>query len=463
VSGFLITPFSAEAAGGEDEERFLALQACIEEAASLAEVELLKASDIFRSGVIVDQIRSAIEDAEVIVGVCTGRNANVFYELGLAEVLGHKPILIGATTADLPFDVAHWRCQMYATSEQGLDTFTERLRRAIEETMSARAADPSPSVAVATGLTAVSTANPEISAGGMPAFRPAVEIVRSGDFIGFSEQFKRLAQDVAERHESIATENSAVQPNVLTFDELRPTRYQGVQEMLEWIKPAIEYKSDWIVKVNDVVLPWFARSATGSSAGFKFWIDLHQSWVTLFIKSAIGYALDISAWESVDKLISNNSSAAPPGDPLVLSPNFVWAMGDSDVAFRDVLSFTSLDGHFEGTLENRTEKGTRVACGTDMALGLARCLYQERIGQGTEPLQTYAAFASYHCPNVRWLAQKFNRSNEAAHSIGATGADQLREVATRRWGDLIALHHPQRFQNTCATWESAVNSTDNMF
>lgn len=81
--------------------------------------------------------------------VCTGRNANVFYEPGLAEVLGHKPILIAAAGHDLPFDMAHWRCQMYAASGQEIGTLADRLRRAMEETVSARSGDPQPDVTAA--------------------------------------------------------------------------------------------------------------------------------------------------------------------------------------------------------------------------------------------------------------------------------------------------------------------------
>ena len=232
--------------------------------------------------------------------------------------------------------------------------------------------------------------------------------------------------------------------------------------MLNWVKPAIEYAPQWMHKVNDIVLPSFARSATGSSAGFTTWINLHRSWVGLFLKSAISYAFEMSAWDSAERLIGN-SQGAPPGEPLALSPDFTWAMGDSEVGFRDFLNFVSLDGNFEGSLEIRTETGTRMACGTDMALGLARCLYQERIGRGSDPLNAYAAFASHHCPNIRWLARAFDRSDSAARSIGATDVEQLRDVANRRWEDLVALHHPQSFQHTCSSWESAIDASDHLY
>ncbi len=50
--------------------------------------------------------------ADAVIAVCTVRNANVFYELGLADQI-HKPILVAAEAQDLPFDVTHFRAQLY--------------------------------------------------------------------------------------------------------------------------------------------------------------------------------------------------------------------------------------------------------------------------------------------------------------------------------------------------------------
>lgn len=80
-------------------------------------MKLRRADDIFAAGIIIDQIREAIEHADVVVAVCTGRNPNVFYELGLTHEKGHHPILIAASSADLPFDIAHRRAHLYAGSE----------------------------------------------------------------------------------------------------------------------------------------------------------------------------------------------------------------------------------------------------------------------------------------------------------------------------------------------------------
>jgi len=38
---------------------------------------------------------------------CTGRNPNVFYEIGIAHTLGRNVVMI--TEADVPFDLRHLR------------------------------------------------------------------------------------------------------------------------------------------------------------------------------------------------------------------------------------------------------------------------------------------------------------------------------------------------------------------
>jgi hypothetical protein len=135
---FLLTPFSAAAAGGEKPGTHRKVQAAVAEAALLAGVDLRRADSIFKGGVIIDQVREALAQADVVVAVCTGKNANVFYELGLAEAMGHVPILVAPNARHLPFDKAHCRCHMYGTKREPIETLSERLARAIRETIADR-------------------------------------------------------------------------------------------------------------------------------------------------------------------------------------------------------------------------------------------------------------------------------------------------------------------------------------
>jgi hypothetical protein len=69
--------------------------------------------DIFGTGKIMDQVWNGIHAAKVLVAELTGRNPNVFYELGLAHALNKPVVLVSASQADVPFDLHHIRVIYY--------------------------------------------------------------------------------------------------------------------------------------------------------------------------------------------------------------------------------------------------------------------------------------------------------------------------------------------------------------
>lgn len=69
--------------------------------------------EIFGSGKIMDQVWRGIRGAKILVAELTTRNANVYYELGLAHALGKPVVLVAADGEDVPFDVHHIRVIYY--------------------------------------------------------------------------------------------------------------------------------------------------------------------------------------------------------------------------------------------------------------------------------------------------------------------------------------------------------------
>jgi hypothetical protein len=62
---------------------------------------------------ILERIYGQIDKADVVVGEMTGRNPNVFYEIGYAHGL-HKPvILVTSNASDIPFDLMHYPHVVY--------------------------------------------------------------------------------------------------------------------------------------------------------------------------------------------------------------------------------------------------------------------------------------------------------------------------------------------------------------
>ncbi len=94
-----------------------------------------RGDDFFTKHSIVDDIWSAINAAKIIIAECTGRNANVFYELGISHALGKQTIMITQNSLDVPFDLQQWRYIKYVASSQGLKEFGRVLTEVIETTL----------------------------------------------------------------------------------------------------------------------------------------------------------------------------------------------------------------------------------------------------------------------------------------------------------------------------------------
>jgi hypothetical protein len=83
---------------------------------------------------ILDRIFNQINKADVIVADMTGRNANVFYEVGYAHALGKIVLLLTQNADDIPFDLKHRPHTVYAGKIQTLrEELSQKLFWAISE------------------------------------------------------------------------------------------------------------------------------------------------------------------------------------------------------------------------------------------------------------------------------------------------------------------------------------------
>lgn len=78
-----------------------------------------KADDLFAPRPIIEDIRAKIIAADILLCEMSGRNPNVFYELGLAHAIGKPAILLSNTKKDIPFDLSHVRAIVYDTKSAG--------------------------------------------------------------------------------------------------------------------------------------------------------------------------------------------------------------------------------------------------------------------------------------------------------------------------------------------------------
>lgn len=92
----------------------------------------LRADDIWENEAIIQDIVTLINRSRIIVCDCSGRNANVFYEIGIAHTLGRNVILIAQSETAIPFDLRHIRYITYLNNGEGRGQLADRLRQRIQ-------------------------------------------------------------------------------------------------------------------------------------------------------------------------------------------------------------------------------------------------------------------------------------------------------------------------------------------
>lgn len=90
-----------------------------------------RGDNFFSHQMIMSEIWGALFAAKLIIADCTGRNPNVFYEMGIAHTLGKKVITITQAEQDIPFDLRNFRYILYKTTTSELVKFELTLHRAI--------------------------------------------------------------------------------------------------------------------------------------------------------------------------------------------------------------------------------------------------------------------------------------------------------------------------------------------
>ncbi|MDN4086012.1 hypothetical protein [Paenibacillus polymyxa] len=97
-------------------------------------LEVRRGDDFFNSSAVIEDIWQMINESVLIIADLTGKNANVFYEVGIAHTLGKNVILITQNEEDIPFDLKHLRYFSYdPTSEVSMNKLKANLNKAINE------------------------------------------------------------------------------------------------------------------------------------------------------------------------------------------------------------------------------------------------------------------------------------------------------------------------------------------
>jgi hypothetical protein len=108
---FVIMPF-----GGWGDDYFDTIYRPAIEAAGL---ETHRADDLFRPSTIVNDIWAYTKRARLLLADLSGKNPNVFYELGLAHALAKPVILVAESMDEIPFDLRALRVITYDKHDPG--------------------------------------------------------------------------------------------------------------------------------------------------------------------------------------------------------------------------------------------------------------------------------------------------------------------------------------------------------
>jgi hypothetical protein len=95
-----------------------------------------RADDLYRPSAIVNDIWEYTKTATLILADLTGKNPNVFYELGLAHAAAKPAILVTASMDDIPFDLRALRVLEYDKNDPDWGTILkQQIATAITETL----------------------------------------------------------------------------------------------------------------------------------------------------------------------------------------------------------------------------------------------------------------------------------------------------------------------------------------
>jgi tetratricopeptide (TPR) repeat protein len=110
--------------GGDYDEIY---DAAVRPAVIGAGLEVSRDENLRTAALHTSVIWEALRTADVVIVDVSEGNANVFYQLGIAQAKGTPTVLISQAARNIPFDLAHLRVLAYDTSLPSLMEFSRRL------------------------------------------------------------------------------------------------------------------------------------------------------------------------------------------------------------------------------------------------------------------------------------------------------------------------------------------------
>jgi hypothetical protein len=81
-------------------------------------LQAVRGDETLVSGNILSHVLQVMVTSRLVIANITGRNPNVFYELGIAHALGKSVLIISETAEDIPFDIRSIRVLTYTSMNE---------------------------------------------------------------------------------------------------------------------------------------------------------------------------------------------------------------------------------------------------------------------------------------------------------------------------------------------------------
>jgi hypothetical protein len=127
---FIVMPFS-------DEDLQVVYEDFVKPTVIAEGFQCERGDDVFGSNVVMDDILSSIETCDMVIADLTRKNANVFYEVGIAHTLKKPVLLLAQSIEDVPFDLRHRRILLYEYNPRGC----KKLERTLPDNLKAMERD----------------------------------------------------------------------------------------------------------------------------------------------------------------------------------------------------------------------------------------------------------------------------------------------------------------------------------
>lgn len=121
---FVLTPFNSD----EDDTYQTIKAAC-----SAAKLSCMRGDEENATGDILRHITKKIAQSGLIIANISGRNPNVFYELGIAEAMSKKIIVVDRYSDEVPFNVAARRIVFFRSQDELWSKLDDALTDALIE------------------------------------------------------------------------------------------------------------------------------------------------------------------------------------------------------------------------------------------------------------------------------------------------------------------------------------------